>query len=132
MAATPAHSAEHSGLGRTHRLPPQAPPPRLKLAGKRAFAVLIILAVITGSLAGLTLVYSVDLPQIHDLERYRPSTTTDLYDQKGRVIGSFALERRIVVNYNDFAPYSARPSSPSKTRRSRPTAASISFAFLEP
>ncbi len=104
MAATPAHSAEPSGLGRTHRLPPQAPPPRLKLAGKRAFAVLIILAVITGSLAGLTLVYSVDLPQIHDLERYRPSTTTDLYDQKGRVIGSFALERRIVVNYNDFAP----------------------------
>jgi penicillin-binding protein 1A len=104
VAATPAHSAEHSGLGRTHRLPPQAPPPRLKLAGKRAFAVLIILAVITGSLAGLTLVYSVDLPQIHDLERYRPSTTTDLYDQKGRVIGSFALERRIVVNYNDFAP----------------------------
>jgi len=104
VAATPAHSAEHSGLGRTHRLPPQAPPLRLKLAGKRAFAVLIILAVITGSLAGLTLVYSVDLPQIHDLERYRPSTTTDLYDQKGRVIGSFALERRIVVNYNDFAP----------------------------
>jgi penicillin-binding protein 1A len=74
------------------------------LAGNRALAVLIFLAVITGSLAGLTLVYSVDLPQIHDLERYRPSTTTDLYDQKGRVIGSFALERRIVVNYNDFAP----------------------------
>jgi penicillin-binding protein 1A len=52
----------------------------------------------------MMLVYSVDLPQIHDLERYRPSTTTDLYDQKGRVIGSFALERRIVINYNDFAP----------------------------
>jgi penicillin-binding protein 1A len=104
VAATPVHSAEHSGLGRTHRLPPQAPPPRLKLAGNRALIVLIILAVVTGSLAGLTLVYSVDLPQIHDLERYRPSTTTDLYDQKGRVIGSFALERRIVVNYNDFAP----------------------------
>jgi penicillin-binding protein 1A len=104
VGATPAHSAEHSGLGRTHRLPPQAPPPRLKLAGNRALAVLVFLAVITGSLAGLTLVYSVDLPQIHDLERYRPSTTTDLYDQKGRVIGSFALERRIVVNYNDFAP----------------------------
>jgi penicillin-binding protein 1A len=60
--------------------------------------------VVTGSLAGLTLVYSVDLPQINDLERYRPSTTTDLYDQKGRIVGSFALERRIVVNYDDFAP----------------------------
>jgi penicillin-binding protein 1A len=75
-----------------------------KLVGKFALTTLIILAVITGSLAGLTLVYSVDLPQIHDLERYRPSTTTELYDQKGRVIGSFALERREVVNYNDFAP----------------------------
>jgi penicillin-binding protein 1A len=65
---------------------------------------LLVLAAITGSLAGLTLVYSVDLPQIADLEHYRPSTTTDLYDCKGRVIGSFALERREVVGYNDFAP----------------------------
>ena len=79
-------------------------PGRRKLAGKFALAALLVLAVITGSLAGLTLVYSVDLPQIHDLERYRPSTTTDLYDQKGRIIGSFALERREVVNYDDFAP----------------------------
>jgi penicillin-binding protein 1A len=77
---------------------------RRKLAGKLTFAALLTLAVITGSLAGLTLVYSVDLPQIDDLERYRPSTTTDLYDRKGRMIGSFALERRIVVNYGDFAP----------------------------
>jgi penicillin-binding protein 1A len=77
---------------------------RHKLAGKFTLAALLTLAVITGSLAGLTLVYSVDLPQIHDLERYRPSTTTDLYDQKGRLIGSFALERREVVNYEDFAP----------------------------
>ncbi|MGA2807205.1 MAG: PBP1A family penicillin-binding protein [Terracidiphilus sp.] len=77
---------------------------RRKLAGTVALAALLTLAVITGSLAGLTLVYSVDLPEIHDLERYRPSTTTDLYDRKGRIIGSFALERREVVNYDDFAP----------------------------
>jgi len=63
-----------------------------------------MLAVITGSLAGLTLVYSVDLPQIHDLEHYRPSTNTELYDRKGRIIGSFALERREVIGYDDFAP----------------------------
>jgi penicillin-binding protein 1A len=65
---------------------------------------LLVLAIITGSLAGLTLVYSVDLPQINDLERFRPSTTTDLYDRKGRIVGSFALERREIVNYDDFAP----------------------------
>jgi penicillin-binding protein 1A len=50
------------------------------------------------------LVFSVNLPQINDLERYRPSTVTDLYDCKGRIIGSFALEKRIVVNYDGFAP----------------------------
>jgi penicillin-binding protein 1A len=77
---------------------------RRKLAGRLTLAALLTLAVMTGSLAGLMLVYSVDLPQIHDLERYRPSTTTDLYDRKGRIVGSFALERRVVVNYNDFAP----------------------------
>ena len=42
------------------------------------------LAAVTGSLAGLTLVYSANLPQIEDLEHYRPSTITDLYDRKGR------------------------------------------------
>ena len=78
--------------------------PQRKLAGRTTFAVLFSLAAITGSLAGLMLVYSVDLPQIHDLERYRPSTTTQLYDQKGRVFGSFALERRIIINYDDFSP----------------------------
>jgi len=77
---------------------------RRKLAGRSALAVLIVLAAVTGSLAGLTLVYSVDLPQIHELEQYRPSTTTDLYDRKGHIIGSFALERREVVGYDGFAP----------------------------
>lgn len=77
---------------------------RRKLAGQFTLAALVTLAVITGSLAGLTLVYSVDLPQINDLEHYRPSTTTELYDVKGRLIGTFALERREVVDYNGFAP----------------------------
>jgi penicillin-binding protein 1A len=77
---------------------------RRKLASRSAMAVLLLLAVVTGSLAGLTLVYSVDLPQINDLEHYRPSTTTELYDRKGRIVGSFALERREVVGYDGFAP----------------------------
>jgi penicillin-binding protein 1A len=82
----------------------EQPQNRRKLAGPFTLVVLLTLAVITGSLAGLTLVYSVDLPQINDLEHYRPSTTTELYDVKGRIIGSFALERREIVEYDDFAP----------------------------
>ena len=106
MAAIPPQPLEPRGLGRTHRLvePPLPAPRRRKLAGRFTLVVLLALAVVTGSLAGLTLVYSSDLPQINDLERYHPSTTTELYDQKGRIIGSFALQRRVVVNYDDFAP----------------------------
>ncbi|MGA7857083.1 MAG: PBP1A family penicillin-binding protein [Terracidiphilus sp.] len=105
-AATPKRPSQTRGLGRSHRLDPEPVPVyrRRKVAGKVALTALLLLAVITGSLAGLMLVYSVNLPQINDLERYRPSTTTDLYDRKGRVIGSFALERRVVVNYDGFAP----------------------------
>jgi penicillin-binding protein 1A len=57
-----------------------------------------------GALTGLLLIYTVDLPQIQDLERYRPNTTTLLYDVHGSEIGSFALERRIVVGYDDIPP----------------------------
>lgn len=106
MAAPPTQPLAPRGRTRSRRFGADPVPERRrrKLAGKFALAVLLVLAAITGSLAGLTLVYSVNLPQIEDLEHYRPSTTTDLYDHKGRLIGSFALERREVVNYDDFAP----------------------------
>ena len=106
MASTPSQPPEPRPFARRPRLEMQTVPPnrRRKLAGRLTLAGLLVLAVITGSLAGLTLVYSVDLPQINDLERFRPSTTTDLYDRKGRIVGSFALERREIVNYDDFAP----------------------------
>ena len=106
MAATPKQTYEPRGVGRYHRLDPDPVPVvrRHKMAGKFAFATLFFLAVVTGALAGATLVYSVDLPQIQDLERYHPSTTTDLYDRNDHIIGSFALERRVVIGFDDFAP----------------------------
>jgi penicillin-binding protein 1A len=75
-----------------------------KIAGSIALAFLVLMAAAAGSLTGLMLVYSVDLPQIDELEHFRPSTTTELYDVHGRSFGSFALERRVVVGYNDFSP----------------------------
>ncbi|HYK36930.1 PBP1A family penicillin-binding protein [Alloacidobacterium sp.] len=77
---------------------------RRKVAGGVALAVLLLLAVAVGSLTGLMLVYSVNLPQIDDLTRYRPDTTTELYDIHGRIFGSFALQRRVLVNYTDLSP----------------------------
>jgi penicillin-binding protein 1A len=106
LAVTPIRPSESRGFSQ-NRLLPATPPPahgRRKLAGKFALATLLSLAAITGSLAGLTLVYSVDLPQIHDLEHYRPSSITELDDRKGRLIGTIALQQRVVVDYDGFAP----------------------------
>ena len=77
---------------------------RSKQTSRLVLAVLAVLAAAFGSLSGLMLVYSIDLPQISDLEHFRPSTITELYDVHGVLFGSFALERRRVVNYEQFAP----------------------------
>ena len=66
------------------------------------FGVLVLVSAAFGALAGLLFVYSTDLPQVDELERYRPSSITELYDDEGRVIGSFALQRRVIASYNDF------------------------------
>lgn len=66
------------------------------------FGLLVLLAAFVGAASGLILVYSTDLPQVEQLEHYRPSSVTELYDGSGRVIGTFALQRRVVASYNDY------------------------------
>jgi penicillin-binding protein 1A len=85
-------------------IPARSSAGRKKIAGSVALLVLLALALGAGALAGLMLVYSVDLPQIQDLEHYRPLATTNLYDVHGHPFGSFALERRTVVPYSAFSP----------------------------
>ncbi|MGA9903889.1 MAG: hypothetical protein WBQ39_18260, partial [Terriglobales bacterium] len=70
-------------------------PPTIEIAGRKLigrflFGVLILLSAAVGATAGLLLVYSTDLPQVEELERYRPSSVTELYVENGRVIGTFA------------------------------------------
>src|SRR6202521_5839584 len=73
-----------------------------KLVGLVLFGLLVLLSAAVGATAGLLLVYSTDLPQVEELERYRPSSVTELYDGQGRVIGTFALQRRVVAAYDDY------------------------------
>jgi len=72
--------------------------------GRVLFGLLMLLSALVGASAGLLLVYSTDLPQAEQLEHYRPSSITELYDDHGQVIGSFALQRRVVASYSDFPP----------------------------
>src|SRR5712692_282883 len=73
-----------------------------KLVGRVLFVLLVLVAALLGATIGLLLVYSTDLPQVEELEHYRPSSITELYDARGRVIGSFALQRRVIASYDDY------------------------------
>lgn len=75
---------------------------RRKLVGRIVFGLMVLLSALIGALGGLLLIYSTDLPQVERLENYRPISTTELYDIRGRTIGTFALQRRVVASYNDF------------------------------
>jgi len=78
------------------------------LVGRFLFGLLVLFSAAVGAAAGLLLVYSTDLPQVEELERYRPSSVTELYDGKGRVIGTFALQRRVIAAYTLNNPYFIR------------------------
>ena len=72
------------------------------MVGRLVIGLLVLVAALVGATAGLLLVYSTDLPQVGQLEHYRPSSITELYDDQGHTIGSFALQRRVVASYNDY------------------------------
>src|SRR6516162_11291783 len=73
-----------------------------KMMGRVLFGLLVLFSALIGASSGLLLVYSTDLPQVEQLEHYRPSSITELYDDQGRIIGSFALQRRVVAAYDDY------------------------------
>lgn len=89
----------------------KAPPPGIippvrshRIFGQLAFVILVLLAIGLGALAGLVFVYSSNLPQVGELFDYRPDVTTQIYAANGSVIGSFALQRRVMVNYQQIPP----------------------------
>src|SRR5438445_3224323 len=75
-----------------------------KLVGRLLIGLLVLVSALLGATAGLLLVYSTDLPQVEQLEHYRPGAITQPYDTQGRIIGSFALQRRVVASYDDYPP----------------------------
>src|SRR5258706_2996520 len=75
-----------------------------KVVGRVAFAMLLLASIAMGALAGLLCVYSSDLPQIRALEDFRPDIVTELYADDGQIVGNFALQRRILLTYEQIPP----------------------------
>jgi penicillin-binding protein 1A len=80
----------------------ESPAAQHKMVGRLVIGLLVLCSALVGATVGLLLVYSTDLPQVGQLEHYRPSSITELYDDQGRTIGSFALQRRVVASYDDY------------------------------
>jgi penicillin-binding protein 1A len=70
--------------------------------GSLVFVFLLCLSIAVGATAGVLFVYNSDLPQVNSLEDYHPSLITEVYSDDGQVIGSFALERRIVLTWDQI------------------------------
>src|SRR5262249_12540422 len=71
--------------------------------GSLVFVFLLCLSIALGATAGVLFVYNSDLPQVNSLEERHPSLITEVYsDDVQQVIGSFALERCIIVTYDEI------------------------------
>jgi penicillin-binding protein 1A len=65
--------------------------------------VLAVLAVaLVGGAAGLLLALMRDLPEIQQIESYRPSAATRVYSADGELLGQFFIERRIPVRLSEM------------------------------
>lgn len=88
---------------------PQPEPPQglVRIGGGRLFSrvaifLLVLCSIAVGCATGLLFVYNGDLPQIQELENYRPDVVTELYADDGTSIGTFALQRRILLTYDQI------------------------------
>jgi penicillin-binding protein 1A len=68
-----------------------------KLIDRVALAFLLLCSIALGAAFGLLFVYASDLPEIRALETYRPNVVTEIYADDGQLVGTFALQRRILV-----------------------------------
>ena len=70
-----------------------------KLIDRVALAFLLLCSIALGAACGLLFVYASDLPEIRALETYRPDVVTEIYADDGSLVGSFALQRRILMTW---------------------------------
>ena len=69
------------------------------------YGILVFFFALAGTAFGILLGYEYNLPRIQSLEDFRPDVITDVFSDDNKVIGEFAIERRIVVSYEDIPAY---------------------------
>ncbi len=74
----------------------------IRYARHAGIAALFVTAALLGTLTGVLFAYSGDLPEVSALDNYSPNTITRVLGKDGQLVGEFAVERRVVIHYNDI------------------------------
>ena len=77
----------------------------VRYARHAGLAALFVAAALLGTLSGVLFAYSDDLPEVSALDNYAPNTITRVLGRNGELVGEFAVERRVVIHYNDISPH---------------------------
>src|SRR5512145_1154331 len=83
---------------------PPAAPPRVLTLRRVVVTALFAATIIGGALLGVFLAFESDLPQVTSLEEFQPNIITQVFASDGSVIGEFAIEKRVVVAFQDIPP----------------------------
>ncbi|HUQ88892.1 MAG TPA: PBP1A family penicillin-binding protein, partial [Vicinamibacterales bacterium] len=74
----------------------------VRYARHAGIAALFVAAALLGTMSGVLFAYSDDLPEVSALDSYSPNTITRVLGKNGQLVGEFAVERRVVIRYNDI------------------------------
>ncbi|MDO8679403.1 MAG: PBP1A family penicillin-binding protein [Acidobacteriota bacterium] len=74
----------------------------LRFARRAGVVALFVAAALLGTLSGVLFAYSDDLPAVSALDQYAPNTITRVLGRDDQLVGEFAVERRVVLHYNDI------------------------------
>jgi penicillin-binding protein 1A len=74
----------------------------VRYARHAGIAALFVVAALGGTLSGVLFAYSDDLPVVSALDQYSPNTITRVVGKDGQLVGEFAVERRVVIRYDDI------------------------------
>jgi penicillin-binding protein 1A len=80
------------------------PAPRILTFRRVVVTALFAAAILSGALVGVFLAFESDLPQVTSLEDFQPNIITQVFAADGSVLGEFAIEKRVVVQFRDIPP----------------------------
>ena len=83
--------------------PPAPPAPRRRAGVTKALFLLVAIAL--GVPTGFFAARLIRIPLVDDLDKYRPSVITRLYDRNGAVFTEYAIQRRIVIGRAEMSPH---------------------------